>query len=94
MKVPVVNREDYTLYLEHWEDEFWFHTDVRRWTPDIFRSYVYHLDLMQHLLNKDLYAIVVDDPKLAKFGKIIGFNFLEHRNTVDGNIADIYIRSK
>jgi hypothetical protein len=41
-----------------------------------------------------LYAVVVDDPKLAKFGKIIGFEFLEHRNTVDGNIADIYIRSK
>jgi hypothetical protein len=94
MKVPVVNREDYILYLEYWDDTWWFHTDVNRWTANVFRNYVYHLDLLQHLLNQDLYAIVVDDPKLAKFGKIIGFNFLEHRNTVDGNIADIYIRSK
>jgi hypothetical protein len=94
MKVPVVNRQEYTLYLEHWKDKFWFHTDIHSWTPDVYRSYIYHLDLMQHLLDKDLYAVVVDDPKLAKFGKIIGFEFLEHRNTVDGNIADIYIRSK
>ena len=94
MKIPVVNKPEYTMYLECWEDEFWFHTDVHKWSPDIYRSYIYHLDLMQHLLDKDLYAVVVDDPKLAKFGEIIGFTFLEHRNTVDDNTADIYIRSK
>lgn len=94
MKTPVVNRPEYTMYLECWEDEFWFHTDIHKWSPGIYRSYIYHLDLMQHLLDKDLYAVVVDDSKLSKFGKIIGFTFLEHRNTVDDNTANIYIRSK
>lgn len=93
-KTPVVIREDYTMYLECWEDQLWFHTDVHRWTPDVYRSFIYHLDVMQHLFNKDLYAVIVDDSKLAKFSKIIGFTFLEHRDTVNGSTADIYIRSK
>ena len=82
------------MYLECWEDEFWFHSNVYKWSPNIYRNYIYHLDVMQHLLNKNLYALVLNDSKLEKFSKIVGFTFLEQRNTIDGNKADIYIRSK
>jgi hypothetical protein len=94
MKVPVVVRPDYTMYLESWEGLSWFHTDVHSWTPNVYREYVYHLDLLQWLLDDHLYAVVDNDPKLAKFGSKIGFEFLETKPAKDGRDVDIYFRSK
>lgn len=94
IKVPVVARPEYTMYLEHWEGIHWFHTDVHKWTPNVVRDYVYQLDLLQWLVNDHLYAVVDNDPKLAKFGGKIGFEYLETRQAKDGHEVDIYFRSK
>jgi hypothetical protein len=82
------------MYLEDWEGFHWFHVDVHRWTPTVYREFVYHLDLLQWLIQDHLFAVVDNDPKLAKFGSKIGFEFLEQRKAKEGHTVDIYFRSK
>lgn len=82
------------MYLEYWEGIHWFHTDVYKWTPAVVREYNYQLDLLQWLLQDNLFAVVDNDPKLAKFGSKIGFEFLEHRQSKDGHNIDVYFRSR
>jgi len=39
MKVPVVIRNDYTMFLELHDAALWFHTDVRKWTSEVKVKY-------------------------------------------------------
>ena len=74
IKVPVVNRVDYTMYLEPCADMLWFHTDVRKWTPEVKKEYLKDLQTLQYLVSVPLAALVDEDNiKLAKFGKSTGW---------------------
>ena len=93
-KVPVVIREDYTMLLELFDNLIWFHTDVRKWTPEIKTKYLEDLNLLQHLVSIPLVAIVhEDDTKLAKFGKSIGFEAKQPFLGRDNKMYYIYSRS-
>lgn len=95
MKVPVVLRDDYTMYLEFFEGMLWFHTDVRKWTPTIKTKYLEDLNLLQYLINSPLVAMVNQrDKKLSKFGKVIGFKYEQPFLGNDKQMYDIYSRSK
>lgn len=94
LKVPVVNRVDYTMYLELFEGMLWFHTDVRKWTPTVKAKYLEDLNLLQYLVDVPLVALVAqDNKKLAKFGKATGWSKL---NVVTFNNIeyDVFTRSK
>lgn len=74
IKVPVVNRVDYTMYLEPCADMLWFHTDVRKWTSEVKKEYLKDLQTLQYLVSIPLAALVEEDNiKLAKFGKSTGW---------------------
>ena len=95
MKVPVVLRDDYTMYLEFFEGMLWFHTDVRKWTSEIKVKYVEDLNILQYLINSPLVAMVNQrDNKLSKFGKVIGFKYEQPFLGNDKQMYDIYSRSK
>ena len=95
MKVPVVLRDDYTMYLEFFEGMLWFHTDVRKWTPEIKVKYVEDLNILQYLINSPLVAMVNQrDKKLSKFSKVIGFKYEQPFLGNDKQMYDIYSRSK
>jgi hypothetical protein len=93
-KVPVVIREDYTMYLEFFEGMLWFHTDVRKWSQQVKIKYLEDLNLLQYLVDVPLVALVaIDNVKLAKFGKVTGWNKLN--KVVFNNIEyDVFTRSK
>jgi len=94
IKVPVVNKIDYTMYLELHEGMLWFHTDVRKWTLEVKIKYLEDLNLLQHLVSIPLVALVhEDDKKLAKFGKTIGFEFKQPLLGQDKKMYHIYSRS-
>ncbi len=94
MKVPVVLRDDYTMYLELHDAALWFHTDVHRWSQEIKKKYLEDLDLLQYLTNVPLLALVEEeDTKLAKFGRLTGWNIFKHIE-VNQKKYDIYFRSK
>ena len=94
VKVPVVIREHYTMLLELHDNFIWFHTDIRKWTAEIKAKYLADLNLLQHLVTIPLVAIVpIEDKKLAKFGKSIGFEFIQEFINQDKQMYHIYSRS-
>ena len=93
-KVPVVIREDYTMLLELHNNLIWFHSDVRKWTPEVKVKYLEDLNLLQHLVSVPLLAFASDEnTKLVKFGKSIGFEFKEDFIGQDKQMYHIYSRS-
>jgi hypothetical protein len=93
-KTPVVFRKDYVMYLEFFDNFLWFHTDVRKWTPTVKTKYLEDLNLLQHLTNIPLLALVEkQDTKLAKFGNTIGFEFKQPFLGQDNKMYHIYSRS-
>ena len=95
MKVPVVIRDDYTMFLEFFEGMLWFHTDVHKWTAEVKVKYLEDLNILQHLTNCTLVAMVNQrDKKLSKFIKVIGFKYEQPFLGNDKQMYDIYSRSK
>ena len=94
IKVPVVNKVDYTMYLELCEGMLWFHTDVRKWNKEVKKKYLEDLDLLQYLVSVPIVALVANDNvKLAKFGAVTGWNKINR--VVFNNIEyDVFTRSK
>lgn len=94
IKVPVVNRNDYTMYLEQYEGLLWFHTDVRRWSATVKAKYLEDLNLLQHLVAVPLVALVEEDnKKLAKFGEVTGWEVLDTMKLNNGKVGYVYTRS-
>lgn len=92
MKVPVVLRNDFVIYIEWFNNLVFLHTDVYRWTPEIKKNFILELNILQSLLNLPLYGLV-DNDKLGKFGRSIGFQYGEDVIGNDGNKYQIYYRS-
>lgn len=94
IKVPVVNRVEYTMYLELYEGMLWFHTDVRKWTLEVKKKYLKDLQALQYLVAIPLAALVEEDNiKLAKFGKSTGWIKINQLNLNDKKY-DVYTRSE
>jgi hypothetical protein len=93
-KIPVVNKEDYTMYLELFEGMLWFHTDVRKWTPTVKTKYLEDLNLLQYLVSVPIVALVANDNvKLAKFGEVTGWT--KFNKVMFNNIEyNVFTRSK
>ena len=94
IKVPVVNRKDYTMYLELCQGMLWFHTDIHKWTSEVKKEYLKDLEILQHLVAIPLVALVEEEnTKLAKFGKSIGWIKTNQLNINDKKY-NVYTRSK
>lgn len=95
VKTPVVNRPDYTMYLELFQDMLWFHTDVRKWSNEVKKNYIKDLDSLQELVGIPLIALVEEDNiKLSKFGKVTGWVVMNKLNLNNGKVGLVYTRSK
>jgi hypothetical protein len=94
MKIPIVNREYYIIYLEWFADMYWLHTDVFKWSNEIKKKYLKELNQLQRMIDSPLYGAVEDwNTKLSKFGEKIGFSYLKDLNGNDGVLYKIYKRS-
>jgi hypothetical protein len=91
-KTPVVNRQDYTMYLENFAGMLWFHTDVHRWTKEVKKQFIIDLDTLQTLVSIPLVA-VIDNTKLGKFARSIGFKYEQPLIGTNNEIYEIYSRS-
>lgn len=93
IKVPVVNRKDYTMYLELYSNMLWFHTDVFKWTPEVKKEYLKDLDILQNLVTVPLAAMLdKEDNKLVKFAETIGFKQVQPFVGQDNRMYLIYSR--
>jgi hypothetical protein len=94
IKLPVVNKNDYTMHIELFNGLFWFHTDIRKWTATVKDSFIKDLDLLQYLIEIPLVAISrVSNKKLIKFGESIGFKYKQDFLGKDNHMYVIYTRS-
>jgi hypothetical protein len=94
VKTPVVNRQDYTMYLENFAGMLWFHTDVHKWSSKVKTKYLEDLNLLQHLVNIPIIALVEEDnKKLAKFGEVTGWKVIDQMNLNNGKVGLVYTRS-
>jgi len=94
IKVPVVNKQDYTMYLENFAGMLWFHTDVHKWSSEVKARYLDDLNLLQYLVDVPLVALVEEDNiKLAKFGKVTGWSIIDKMNLNNGKVGYVYTRS-
>lgn len=93
-KTPVVNRVDYTMYLEWYGDMLWFHTDVRKWDRKTKVKFLEDLYFVQYLAGMPLLALVEEDnTKLAKFGRLTGWEMFDKIQLNNGKVGHIYKRS-
>jgi hypothetical protein len=94
MKIPVVNREHYTIYIEYFNEMYWIHTDVYKWSSEVKKEYLKDLNSFQSLVDSPLFGMVEDwNTKLGKFGETIGFTYLKDLLGNDGNVYKIFKRS-
>ena len=94
VKTPVVNRQDYTMYLENYAGLLWFHTDVHKWSSKVKKNYLEDLNLLQYLVNVPLVAMVEEDNnKLAKFGEVTGWKVIDKMILNNGKVGYVYTRS-
>lgn len=91
MKLPIVTNQNYIIYLEYFNNVYWLHTDVFKWSGVIKKQYLKDLDTLQRLINNDLYGLV-DNSKLGKFGSTIGFKFLHEVTGTDNQQYKVYTR--
>ena len=90
-KVPVVLRDEYTMYLELFDNLLWFHTDVNKWTIGVKKRFEKDLDCLSKLVGIALAALIRDDDnKLGKFAKSIGFQVKKEVVLLDGSKAFVY----
>jgi hypothetical protein len=95
IQIPVVNKENYTMYLEMFNGFLWFHTDVRDWSSSIKKNFLQDLDMLQGLLEYPVFAISKEtNTKLIKFGESIGFKYQNHFLGKDNYMYVVYSRSK
>jgi hypothetical protein len=94
MKIPVVNRQSYVMYLELFQGIMWFHTDVYKWTSTVKKEYLKELNLLQQLVALPLVAMLDEsNHKLIKFAKSIGFKYEQPFKGNDNEAYEIYSRS-
>jgi hypothetical protein len=94
MKVPVVNRPEYTMYLENFAEMLWFHTDVSKWSSKVKQKYLEDLNLLQYLVSFPIVALVEEDnKKLTKFGEVTGWKVINQMNLNNGKVGYVYARS-
>jgi len=65
---------------------------VFKWSAETKKHYIKDLNQLQSLLNAPLYAMI-DNDKLSKFSKTIGFKYLKNLIGNDGNVYQINVRS-
>jgi len=94
IKLPVVNKNDYTMHIELFNGLLWFHTDIRKWTATVKDNFIKDLDLLQYLIEIPLIAMSrVSNKKLIKFGESIGFKYKQDFLGKDNHMYVIYTRS-
>jgi len=82
-KVPVVQRPEYTIYLQDIEGTTWAHCDVHKWSPSICRRLKADANTVYELHGGPIFAL--NEPagcqKHVHFLRVMGFEFVKE---VDG----------
>jgi len=89
IKTPVAIQPAYTIYYEFFEDKIWTHADVHKWTPQVAKEFKEVHGLLRILAGQPFFCLV-DNKKLEKFVKQLGYQFLTEAHCIDNVTRSIY----
>ena len=93
MKIPIVQREAYTIYFERVLGNTFVHCDVYRWSKTSKQASLKDWEALCLLHNAPIYAYhVVGDKKHLKFLETFGFRYLKEGLGNDLKLIQIYIK--
>ena len=92
MKVPVIETQDFTIYLDQDSDHTFIHCDVRVYSGTVKRNLEHALQLLLSIRQTPLLALHDQgDSKHHKFLTLLGFEYLTETQCLDGTERGIYI---
>jgi len=93
MKVPIIQNNQFILYLEEVEGFLFIHCDIlTKWSKEVKQNLKSWFHILTKEYGKELYALhVPEDKKHEKFLKMFDFSYLYSTTGIDKNKYDIYI---
>jgi len=93
LKAVVISNHFYTVFYEQYLNLTFIHIDVNcSYTPTIKQLMLRDLRVLLELRDSPLFALhTASDLKHKKFLKLMGFQYLQKVECVDGNIREVYI---
>ena len=93
MKVPVIEDDSFTLYLEVYEGLLYIHCDVRKWAKSTKKKMKVALDSLLKKYKQPIYAPHTDnDNKHRKFLDMYGFKYVGIIKDFDGDNRTIFVK--
>lgn len=93
MKIPVVNRDDYIIYLERVGNLTFVHCDVFKWSRHSKDSLIEDWETLCKLHKYPIYAYhYIGDRKHEKFLKMTGFKYLKSGVSTDLRQIEIHVK--
>lgn len=94
-RVPVVQRPEYQILYEQYENLTFVHCNVYKWTPSVKQKLIKDADVLVELHGGPIYTIhEPEDRKHFKFIELFDFKFVQQIFGEDGKIRHLYIRTK
>jgi len=92
MKIPVIERDDYTVYVEHAGGVRFIHMDVHKWSKAVKQAFLADWNGWAERQEDVLFAMpFIDDEKMRKWAVICGFELLKQHLCLDGVTRKLYI---
>jgi hypothetical protein len=90
-KLPVIQRDDYTISLERTSGMTFIHCDFRQWSKTAYRNLFGEFGRLKWLIAEPIYALHRhSDKKHEKFLKMFNFTYLCDFVDVDGEEYQLY----
>lgn len=93
MKIPVIQNNQFVLYLEDVDGNLFIHCDIlTKWSKEVKQNLKSWFNGLTSVHGKELYALHnPKDKKHEKFLRMFDFSYLKSFIGIDGNNYDIYI---
>lgn len=92
-KVPVVEVDSFTLYLEPFDGLAFIHCDVHKWNKTTKKNLDIALAYLLETYKQPFYASHdVDDNKHRKFLNMYGFKYFSTEKCLDGLYRQVWIK--
>ena len=95
MKTPVINTDDYTVYLEYFSNNTFIHCDCYRWTKTVKQHLKAAVDKLVDIHGKPIFAIhELNDNKHLRFLGMMDFKYHSEFIGDDKQTRQLFVRVK
>ena len=93
MRARVIERSNYTVWFDQYEDQTFLHCNVYRYNKTVKKELQNYLQFLLRIRQSPLYAIhQIGDKKHKKFLQMLEFELLETRVTKNKETIEIYFK--